>query len=65
VEGTRLILPIVLVAVGTVWIAQGLGFLQGSSFMVGDARWAAAGVVVAMVGAWLGWHRRRGRRGAD
>ncbi len=39
----RVITATLLVAVGLVWIGQGLGLLRGSSFMVGDVRWAVAG----------------------
>ena len=47
---TRAIGGAVIVATGGVWIAQGSGLLRGSSFMVGDPRWIAIGVVVAIVG---------------
>ena len=57
-DRSRLILPIVLVAVGIVWVAQGMGVLRGGSFMVGDPRWALAGVALALFGAWLAWRRR-------
>ena len=57
-DRSRLILPIVLVAVGIVWVAQGTGVLRGGSFMVGDPRWAVAGVVLALFGTWLAWRRR-------
>jgi hypothetical protein len=56
---TRWILPIVLVAVGFVWIGQGLGILRGGSFMVDDPRWAVIGVVLTLFGTALGWRRRR------
>jgi len=49
----------VLVAVGAVWIGQGMGLLRGSSFMVDDMRWAVAGVVFVIVGIIL---LIRGRR---
>ncbi len=55
----RWVVPFVLVAVGLVWIGQGLGLLRGSSFMVSDVRWALLGVVLIVVGGWLGWRRRR------
>ncbi len=57
----RWVLPIVLVAVGLVWIGQGLGLLPGSSFMVDDVRWAAIGLVLVAAGAVVAW---RGRSGA-
>jgi len=53
VEIGRWVLPIVLVAVGLVWIGQGLGLLRGSSFMVDDPRWAAAGVLSLVAGLGL------------
>lgn len=49
----------VLVAVGAVWIGQGLGLLRGSSFMVDDIRWAIAGAVCVIVGGALLWRARR------
>lgn len=47
----RVLVGIVLVGVGLVWIGQGTGLLGGSSFMVGDGRWALAGLVALAVGA--------------
>lgn len=47
----RLITAVLLVAVGVVWIGQGLGLLRGSSFMVDDRRWAAAGAIAVAIGA--------------
>ena len=55
----RWILPLVLVAVGLVWIGQGFGLLPGSSFMVDDLRWAAAGVAFVAIGALVAVRRRR------
>ena len=49
----RLITGALLVAVGVVWIGQGLGLLRGSSFMVDDPRWAAAGAIAVGLGAVL------------
>jgi len=42
-----------IVAVGLVWVGQGLGLLRGSSFMVGDARWAILGVGAVALGVAL------------
>ena len=53
-----------LAAIGLVWIGQGLGLLQSSSFMVDDPRWAVAGGVFLLSGAALGWRALRGRSGA-
>ena len=51
---TRGILSIGMAIVGLVWIGQGSGLLQGSSFMVGDPRWAIAGTVLLVGGLVLG-----------
>jgi hypothetical protein len=48
--GRRFLLGALLLAVGLVWIAQGTGLLRGSSFMVGDPRWAIAGAMLVAVG---------------
>ena len=56
---TNPLVGFVLIAVGAVWIGQGLGLLRGSSFMVDDIRWAAAGAVFAVVGGALVWRARR------
>jgi hypothetical protein len=47
---TNSVVGFVLVAVGAVWIGQGLGLLRGSSFMVDDVRWAGAGAVLTTIG---------------
>jgi hypothetical protein len=59
-----MILALALVAVGLVWIGQGLGVLRGSSFMVDDARWAILGAVAIVVGAAVALSARRVRPGA-
>ena len=46
----RLVAGALLALVGLVWIGQGLGLLRGSSFMVDDVRWAAAGLVALGIG---------------
>jgi hypothetical protein len=60
----RTILAVILVAMGLVWIGQGTGLLQGTSFMVGDMRWAWIGAGCVIVGAALGWLELRHRRSA-
>lgn len=60
---TRWILAVGMAAVGLVWIGQGTGILQGSSFMVGDPRWAIAGTVVLAGGILLGLVALRRRSG--
>jgi hypothetical protein len=57
---TGLVFAIVVALVGVVWILQGLGAPIGGSFMVGDARWSAAGLALVGVAgllAWRGLHR--------
>lgn len=51
---TRWILAVGMAAIGLVWIGQGTGILGGSSFMVGDPRWAVAGVALLVGGVLLG-----------
>jgi hypothetical protein len=55
----RLLFAALLVAVGLVWIGQGLGWLRGTSFMVNDVRWAGAGAVAVVGGAVLALSARR------
>jgi hypothetical protein len=61
-QRTRWMVIAVLVLVGLVWIGQGSGLLQGSSFMVGDPFWAVAGVALVVAGgvlaAWTITRRR-------
>jgi len=58
---TRLVVGLVLIALGAVWIGQGTGLLKGSSFMVGDPLWAVIGVAVICLGlAVIATARRRG-----
>jgi len=52
----------VLVALGAVWIGQGLGLIRGGSFMVDDTRWSVAGAVCVLVGILVAWRGRRARR---
>jgi hypothetical protein len=50
-----------LIVVGAVFVGQGLGILRGSSFMVGDPRWAVIGAALIVVGGLLAW-RANGQR---
>jgi hypothetical protein len=61
VTRARPIVAIILVAAGLVWIGQGTGILKGSSFMVGDARWALIGTVCLIGGLAVGWRELRAR----
>ncbi|HET7472946.1 MAG TPA: hypothetical protein VFJ71_07465 [Candidatus Limnocylindrales bacterium] len=59
---TRAIVAFILIAAGLVWIGQGSGVLKGSSFMVGDVRWAWIGAAVLAAGLVVGWLEIRTRR---
>ena len=50
-----LILSAALVVGGAIFIGQGLGVLQGRSFMVGDRTWAVIGAVLVVAGIALAW----------
>ena len=54
-----LILSAALVVAGAIFIGQGLGLLQGRSFMVGDRTWAVIGAALVVAGAALGWRELR------
>lgn len=58
---TRWTAAFALAAIGLVWVGQGLGIFGGSSFMVGDTRWAIAGVGLLAGGVMLGWLALRNR----
>lgn len=60
----RMLTATLLIAVGLVWVGQGIGLLRGSSFMVGDSRWAIAGLAAIIGGAILAvsvWRSSRPR----
>jgi hypothetical protein len=59
----RVVVGVVLLAVGLVWIFQGTGAL-GGSFMSGEAIWAVIGVVVGLAGVALLVGAARARPGA-
>ncbi|TMF35580.1 MAG: hypothetical protein E6I26_10010 [Chloroflexi bacterium] len=59
---TRSILALILVSAGLVWIGQGTSVLKGSSFMVGDPRWAWIGAACVVVGIAIGVREIRSRR---
>jgi hypothetical protein len=61
---TLWIIAAAFVAVGLVWIGQGLGLLRGSSFMVDDPRWAVTGLVMLAGGAIVGGLAFRNRHRA-
>jgi hypothetical protein len=55
------VLAILLVAVGVIWILQGINVLPGS-FMTGQIRWAYRGGIAALAGVTLLLLTMRGRR---
>ncbi|HEX4818770.1 MAG TPA: hypothetical protein VFV00_01080 [Acidimicrobiales bacterium] len=48
----RMIIGVVLIAIGLVWFFQGIGVLKGS-FMTGEALWAVIGVIAVFLGGSL------------
>ena len=58
---TVLVVSGLMIAIGLFWIAQGLGILTGSSFMVGDPMWAVIGGATAVAGIVLGGLALSGR----
>jgi hypothetical protein len=44
------LLGVVMIAMGTVWILQGLNLAFRVGFMVGDKHWVAYGGVLALLG---------------
>ena len=44
------LLGLLLFAMGTVWILQGLNLAFRVGFMVGDKRWVAYGAILSLVG---------------
>jgi hypothetical protein len=46
---------------GIVWVLQGLGVIQSSSFMTDDRLWVVLGAIAAVGGgalSWWAWSRR-------
>lgn len=44
------LIGLLLLAMGTVWILQGLNLAFRVGFMVGDKRWVAYGAILSLVG---------------
>ncbi len=55
-----LVVGVVFVAVGAVWIGQGVGAI-GGSFMTGQAVWAVIGAFTLLIGAAFVRAAHRGR----
>jgi hypothetical protein len=58
----RFTLAVLVIAVGLVWIGQGLGLLRSRSFMVDDPTWAWIGAGMVVVGTGLAVRSWRARR---
>jgi hypothetical protein len=56
-----LILGLVALAIGLLWIGQGLGVIAwpASSFMINQLQWAGYGAALGAVGLILIWQSRR------
>ncbi|MBB3143670.1 cytochrome c biogenesis factor [Phyllobacterium trifolii] len=54
------IVAVLLILTGAIWALQGLSVL-GGSFMVGQTRWIAIGLLTIAIGAGLLYYARRQR----
>jgi uncharacterized membrane protein len=56
-----LIVGVLALAIGVLWIGQGLGVINWpqSSFMIGQVQWAGYGAALAAFGLVLIWQSRR------
>jgi hypothetical protein len=61
-DTVRLIAASFLGLAGAIFTAQGLGAPIGRSFMIGDLRWTAIGVVLVGLAAILAWSALRPAR---
>ncbi|MER8832656.1 hypothetical protein [Mesorhizobium sp. M0909] len=52
------LLALIVLAIGVLWMLQGIGVI-GGSFMTGQSQWLYVGIVTALVGlAGLAWANR-------
>jgi uncharacterized membrane protein len=58
----RIVIGVVLCAVGVLWIGQGVDVVHGSN-MTGHSQYAVLGAVIALVGLIMLLSARRARRG--
>jgi len=62
VDRTRLIIALLIAAVGAVWALQGLGVPIGGGMMVGNPTWIWIGAALMIAGlAYGAWPRLRRR----
>jgi hypothetical protein len=54
------LIGLLMIALGCIWVLQGLNLAFKVGFMVGDIHWAVYGAILALVGvAQLVWSNRR------
>ncbi|HEX2626172.1 MAG TPA: hypothetical protein VHL56_04650 [Candidatus Limnocylindrales bacterium] len=59
---SRVVIALLIAAVGAVWALQGLGVPIGGGFMVGNPTWIWIGAALVVLGAVYGlWPRLRNR----
>lgn len=59
---SRLVIALLIAAVGAVWALQGMGVPIGGGFMVGNPTWIVVGAALIVVGAvYALWPRLRSR----
>jgi hypothetical protein len=54
----RMVVALVVGAVGLIFFGQGLGWIPGS-YMTGDPTWAVVGAAMVVIAAVLFWRGRR------
>ena len=54
----RMVVALLVGAVGLVFVGQGIGWIPGS-YMTGDPTWAVVGAVMVAIAAVLVWRGRR------
>lgn len=55
---SRVVVALLIGAVGLVFLGQGLGLIPGS-YMTGDRTWAVIGVLMIVIAFVVGWRARR------
>jgi hypothetical protein len=62
-RGLGLLIGILMVLMGLLWVAQGLGLIMwpASSFMLAERSWAVNGAALALVGSGLVYFASRRR----
>lgn len=55
---SRVVVALLIGAVGLVFLGQGLGLIPGS-YMTGDRTWAVIGALMIVIAFVVGWRARR------